>query len=252
MIFDRTKVTLTLAVSLFVVGTTVAVLSGDDGPQAQAQEQEKESKAVAEASPEKGEAKAEGKPGDKAEGRAPASAESQEESSFGGAAAEPGAKSTLPPSSAVDELRRQRDAIDLKQKELASKELELKARERALDEELKKLKDTRDEISKIDDSRKKENEEKVAKFVETLETMSPKASSQLLGSIDESLSVAAIARMSTAKLAKIMNVMDPAKSSKLTELMAGVVRARNPAASAVAPRPESKSVAKGGEKQNAK
>lgn len=128
---------------------------------------------------------------------------------------------------AIEDLRLRREEIEAKQKELTTKEAELKAREKALEDQIKSLEQIRDDIAKTDAARKKENEEKVTKLVETFETMSPKAAAQLLSNVEESLAVAAIARISTQRLAKIMNVMEPGRSSRLAEILAGVVRARN-------------------------
>ena len=127
----------------------------------------------------------------------------------------------------LDEIKKKREEIDQKWKELNAHEAELKARETAINEELKKLQDTRDEIAKLEDTQKKGSEEKIAKVVETLENMSPKSSAQMLSTLDDGLAVAAISQMSTQKLAKVMNVMEPARASKLTELLAGVVRAKH-------------------------
>jgi flagellar motility protein MotE (MotC chaperone) len=127
----------------------------------------------------------------------------------------------------IDELKKKRADLDQKQKELQTKETELKARETAINYELKKLQDLRADISKTDEDHRKVSEEKVAKVVETLQTMSPKASAQMLTGLDDVLAVEAISRMDTAKLAKIMNVIDSKRATKLTELLAGVVRARN-------------------------
>jgi flagellar motility protein MotE (MotC chaperone) len=128
---------------------------------------------------------------------------------------------------AIEDLKHRREELETKQKELATKEADLKAREAAISDELKKLQQVRDDIAKIDTAGKILNDEKVSKLVETLETMTPKAASPLLTNIDESLAVAAMARMATPKLAKVLNIMEPGKASRLSELLAGVVRARN-------------------------
>jgi flagellar motility protein MotE (MotC chaperone) len=125
----------------------------------------------------------------------------------------------------LDELRARRSELEARQKAMDAREADLAAREKALDEELKRVAQVRDEITRLEGANKKDHEEKVAKLVETLETMSPKAASQMVAQLDEGLAVAAIARMSTPRLAKILNVMEPAKSSRLTETMAGVIRA---------------------------
>lgn len=130
--------------------------------------------------------------------------------------------------SAIEDLKRAREENEAKQKELTAKESELKAREQALTEELKKLDQARDSISKLQDTQQAENLEKVTRLVETFLAMSPKAASKIIAALDETLAVSVLSQMDTQRLAKIMNVMDSAHSSKLSELMAGVVRAKAP------------------------
>lgn len=133
------------------------------------------------------------------------------------------------------------DAQDLK-RELAKKEQELKRREeelaqkeQALQEELKSLETVRDEIKNAQTISNSKNEEKIAKLVETFETMSPKAAAAIVATVDERLAVEAMSRLSSPKLGKILAAMDAAKSAPLTEKLAGVVRAkRNTASSGAA------------------
>jgi flagellar motility protein MotE (MotC chaperone) len=161
--------------------------------------------------------------------------------------------------SALEDLKRRKAELEAAQKELATKEAELKARERALTDEMAKLAEARDEIAHIEESGKKISEEKVAKLVETIEGMSPKAGSALLSNIDEPLAVAAMTRISTPKLSKLMNVMESSRSTRLSELMAGVVRVKRTkpastssidAAETTVPMPAKP--AKGGEKYDGK
>jgi flagellar motility protein MotE (MotC chaperone) len=127
----------------------------------------------------------------------------------------------------LDEIRAQRESLAKAQKELASKEQELKEREKAMADELKKVQAIRDDINKTDELRKKENEEKVAKVIETLSTMSPKASAKMLAELDNALAVEVVSKMDTDKLAKIMNLLEPKRASELTEMLAGVTRAKS-------------------------
>jgi len=126
----------------------------------------------------------------------------------------------------LEDLKRQKRELEARGRELAARESELKARELALSDEMAKLADARDEIGKADGAKKKEAEAKVTKLVETLESMSPKAAAPLVASLDEALAVQAMSRLSTTKLAKLMNVMDPIRSTRLSEIMAGVTRAK--------------------------
>lgn len=129
------------------------------------------------------------------------------------------------------------DVQELK-KELAKREADLKrredevaAKEAAVAEELKKLDVVRDEIKSAQALGDAKSEEKVGKLVETFESMSPKAAAAIVASVDERLAVEAMARLSSAKLGKILAAMEPAKSVPLAEKLAGVVRAKRNTAS---------------------
>lgn len=205
----------TFAVLTFVSGATVTLLGANTVQSAQ-----DETPAAAPATTAAKDAPA-------AEGAsAKDSAPAAKEASTAPAVTTSAANSCLSDPVVLDEISKKRQELDARQKDLQSKEAELKARETAINDELKKLQDMRDEITKIDTSRRQENQEKVAKVIETLQSMSPKASAQLLTTLDDALSVSVISQMDTVKLSKIMNIMDPKRASKLTELLAGVVRAR--------------------------
>lgn len=155
---------------------------------------------------------------------------------------------------AIEEMRKRREELDLREKELSKKEAEVIARAKAMEEELNRMEGIRDDMAKIDTSRKKENEERVGKLVETIQLMSPKAAAQLVGSLEEGLAVSTLSKMDTVKLAKVLNLMQPAKASRLSELLAGVVRAKGSArlSNPIEGRPEitevPASAEKGGEK----
>lgn len=159
----------------------------------------------------------------------------------------------------LDELKKRREALETREKELEKREVELTSKSKAIEEELSKMQGIRDEITQIDQSRAKENEERVSKLIETLQMMSPKPAAKLVSTLDEGLAVATLSRMDNAKLAKLLALMEPDKASRLSELMAGVVRARSKKQTSL-PTPEHKDVsattavpalpAMGGEKQN--
>jgi flagellar motility protein MotE (MotC chaperone) len=128
---------------------------------------------------------------------------------------------------ALEDIKKAKENNNALQKKLKAKEKELELKEQALNEEFKKIEIVRDQISQTVGAKKKESEEKVAKLVETILTMSPRAAAKMLSTIDDELAVAVVSQMDTQRLAKILNVMEPKRSSKLSEMMAGVVRARS-------------------------
>jgi flagellar motility protein MotE (MotC chaperone) len=140
---------------------------------------------------------------------------------------EEGRENSCVSGAALEDLSKQRAAIEAREKDLAAREAELRSMEQGIGEELKKLTLAREEFVKLNDLRKKENQQKVAKIVETVESMSPKSAAALFATLDDALAVTAMEQISTPKLAKIMNLMEPGRSTRLTELLAGVVRARS-------------------------
>lgn len=127
--------------------------------------------------------------------------------------------------SSPEDLKRLRADLDKKQEELKKREEEIAAKERALNEEIGKLEGMRKDLMKLSDQKEEAANERVAKLVETVEKMSPKAASKLIEDLDEQLAVSTMKQMSSDRLAKVMNTLEPAKASRLSELMAGVVRA---------------------------
>lgn len=121
----------------------------------------------------------------------------------------------------AEEFQKRRAELEQREHALRQREEELKKREAALQEEFSKLSGIRAEIVGMSGDQKKKQEERVAKLVETFERMSPKAASELLVKMEPALSVLAMQALSTEKLAKVLNVMDPAQASQLSELMAG-------------------------------
>lgn len=123
---------------------------------------------------------------------------------------------------AIDDLRQLKERLDSREKELKDKESELRALEQSVHEQMKKLDEAGADLSKKEELKIQENEQKVAKIIDTVENMSPKPAAALISSLNEELAVMAMQRLATQKLAKIMNVMEPKRSSRLTELLAGV------------------------------
>lgn len=113
-----------------------------------------------------------------------------------------------------------------KDQDLKHREEEIAAKERALEEELKKLDKVRDEIKLASGIGDAKGEEKISKLAETFESMNPKAAAAIVITIDERLAVEAMTRLSSTKLGKILAAMDPNKSGNLAEKIAGVVRAK--------------------------
>jgi flagellar motility protein MotE (MotC chaperone) len=152
--------------------------------------------------------------------------------------------------SAIEDIKKGREANEARAKQLAIKETELKAKEQALVEQIKKLEELRDTISKVQQTKKAENTEKVAKLVETLLTMSPKAAARVLSSLEDDLAIEVMTQMDTQRLAKIMNLIEPARSSFLSEKLAGIEKPARHLSASHGAELTKKSIKKGGENKN--
>ena len=168
------------------------------------------------------------------EGAAPVADGKQDEKAAEVAAAAPAPtrkkSGCLTGEASVEDFQEMKRELAKKEQELKKREEEIVAKERAVDEELKKLETTRDEIKQAQVVGDSKNEEKISKIVETFESMSPKSASAIVATIDDRLAVEAMSRLSSAKLGKILAAMEPNKSSSLAEKLAGVVRAKKPEA----------------------
>jgi flagellar motility protein MotE (MotC chaperone) len=130
---------------------------------------------------------------------------------------------------AILDLKKSKEEISKRSKELLEKETDLKAREQFILEEIKKLQALRTLINEDQVKRDQKRQEKVDKLIETLLTMNPKSAAKILSQLDEDLAAEIMFQMSTDKLAKLMNLIDTKKASELSERLAGLVRARDSA-----------------------
>ena len=144
----------------------------------------------------------------------------------------------------VLELTKRKQSLDAKSRELEEKEKDLKALEAAVNEQMKKLDELRDQLSKQTEAQKKEQAEKISRIVETIEGMSPKTSAQMLAGIEDRLAVEVLGKLSTVRLPKILQAMDSKKAAVLMEQYAGIFKRpvierpieRKPEPQAAAPR----------------
>lgn len=146
----------------------------------------------------------------------------------------PTTESCLVDPMAIEDLKRKADDLAKRSQDLDAREKELRAKESALQDEVSKLKELRDEIAQLDETKRKLDAGKVGKVVETVQGMSPRAAAKMMGELDDALAVSAAEQMDSMKLGKILAAMDSSKSARITELMAGVVRAKKHASNGAA------------------
>jgi|GEM_PF-3798800 len=126
-----------------------------------------------------------------------------------------------------------KDVTDLKQEllsrsiELEKKESDLLEREKTLNEQLKKMDVMIKDILAAKQTVKASAQERVARLVETIESMSPKPAAQIMGELDSGLAIEALSQLSALKRAKILALLPIAKSTELSEGLAGLARANS-------------------------
>ena len=135
-------------------------------------------------------------------------------------AASAAASECLASEEVIKDLEQREKKIKQKEEAITEKEKELSAQQVAIKEEMNKLEARQGEIQTAKAKELAANEEKVAKLIETLETMSPKAAAGVIGGVDEELAVTALSRLTSVKAGKILSNLKNDKSSKLSELMA--------------------------------
>lgn len=132
---------------------------------------------------------------------------------------EPEGQKCIVDQNAIEDIEKQKTELKERITQLEQREAELKLKETAAQEELKKLEEIKKDIKSQQTKILEKNEEQVSKLVQTFEKMSPDSVAQILVQIDEGLAVAAIGKLSTERLAKVLAKMKTADSSRLTELL---------------------------------
>ncbi|MBS1958653.1 MAG: hypothetical protein JST80_04195 [Bdellovibrionales bacterium] len=120
----------------------------------------------------------------------------------------------------IQDVQSRENKLREREAAIADREKEIESQAKAVHEELAKLETIRAEIQGVHVKEIAEREEKVSKLIETFESMSPKAAAGVINGVDDELAVTALSRLSSVKSGKILSNLSPAKSSKLSELMA--------------------------------
>lgn len=122
---------------------------------------------------------------------------------------------------ALQELDDRKNALDLREKQLAEKARDLEIQEKLLKEKLKKMEDLNKKMAERLDLFKKDHEGRIAKLVTVVEGMKPEAAARYVETLDPTLAVEILTRIKETKASKILNLVDKKVSAKLTELYTG-------------------------------
>jgi len=123
-----------------------------------------------------------------------------------------------------NKLNDRKKQLDLREAELNKLEEELQKQKLALDDKIKQLDHTRDEISATLKTRVATDQAKVDKLVEFYSTMKPQQAAKVIESLNEDLAVNVLDKMKKKNAAEVLNVMDAKKARRFSELLTGYER----------------------------
>lgn len=118
-------------------------------------------------------------------------------------------------------LNEKKQKLDRREKELNELEKELHKQKVEIEKRIKDLQSIRTQIRKLLAERIEMDEGKVNKLVEFYSNMKPQQAAKIMESIDEDLSVAILGRMKKKNAADILNLLQPEKARRLSEMYAG-------------------------------
>ena len=117
--------------------------------------------------------------------------------------------------------------LDQREAELAKLEEELHKQKAELDERIKRLEEMRSQISTVLKSKVAADQQKVDKLVQFYSGMKPQQAAKIIETVNEDLAVEVLDRMKKKDAAAILNVMDPKKARRLSEMITGYRQADN-------------------------
>lgn len=123
-----------------------------------------------------------------------------------------------------NKLNDRKKQLDLREAELNKLEEELQKQKLALDDKIKQLDHTRDEISATLKTRVATDQAKIDKLVEFYSTMKPQQAAKVIESLNEDLAVNVLDKMKKKNAAEVLNVMDAKKARRFSELLTGYER----------------------------
>ena len=117
------------------------------------------------------------------------------------------------------DLNARESALDHREKTIKSREEDLIAAEKRLEERLAEIKKLRDEIKLMYDGMEEGRLEKVMGLVEMVEVMRAKDAALFVEALEPTLAVGVLDRMQRAKAGKLLAEMPPEVAAPLAEMM---------------------------------
>lgn len=102
------------------------------------------------------------------------------------------------------------------EEELENKKKELKRIEVEVDKKIEELNRLRAQVEKLLAQKSEEEQKRVTELAKMYEKMSADKAATVLGTVDQNLAIAILAKMKSKSAAKVLNSMDREKAAKLT------------------------------------
>ena len=120
----------------------------------------------------------------------------------------------------LQKLAERREALDARERDLSLRENLVKAAEARIDKKIGEMKALQSSVESMLKQVDEQDDGKMKSLVKIYETMKPKDAAKIFEQLDMPILLAVIQRMKEAKIAPIMEVMDPMKAKTITDAMA--------------------------------
>jgi len=116
----------------------------------------------------------------------------------------------------LQSLSKRRQSLEARERRLVQKEALLNAAEQEIDLKIKELATLRGELETLLGKQEKEQEVRLQRMVKIYENMKPKDAANIFNSLDMSVLLSVISRMSERKSAPIFASMNPSRAQEVT------------------------------------
>ena len=117
-------------------------------------------------------------------------------------------------------LRRRREALDTRARQLDLREAEMSAADRSLESRLQQLSKLQDKLNGLEASRQHRSEESWSGLVKVYEAMKPHDAASIFDSLDMQVLLQVIDRMQDRRAAPVLAAMQPDRARLVTQMLA--------------------------------
>jgi flagellar motility protein MotE (MotC chaperone) len=135
----------------------------------------------------------------------------------------------------LQNLSKRRDELDVREKELDLKQKALDASEQRISSRIFEMKKLQEEVEKIVNSYKQQQQKDVQSLVKIYENMKPSDAATIFNQLQMPILLSVIGSMSERKVAPVLASMDPKRAKEVTEELAELRKAKALPTEAAAP-----------------